>query len=72
MLRLHQIVQTLRKIEIVNAVVAHGQLLHPLQRQRLRHTGGNVQNEKLDLQLVTDKSDSHWITSFRLFYTPLL
>ena len=41
-LRLYQIVQTLGVIEVVDAVVAHGQILHGRRHQRLRDTGSDV------------------------------
>lgn len=71
-LRLHQIVQALGIGKVVDAVVAHGQLLHPLRRQRLRHPGGDIQDQKLDLQLVVNESGGHMhpiLSSCFLYYT---
>ena len=42
MLRLYQIVQALGVIEIVDAVVAHGQILHSRRLQRLCDPGGDI------------------------------
>ena len=41
-LRLHQIIETLGIVEIVDTIIAHGQILHILRCQRLRHTGGDI------------------------------
>ena len=72
MLRPYQVVQALGIGKVVDAVVAHGQLLHPLRRQRLRHPGGDIQDQKLDLQLVVNESGGHMhpiLSSCFLYYT---
>ena len=58
MLRLDQIAQAFGKVKKVDAVVAHRQLLHRLERYRLDEPGGNIKNKKLDLQLVLNKTDA--------------
>ena len=58
MLRLDQIAQAFGKIEKVDAIVTHRQLLHCLERDRLDESGGDVKNEKFDLQLVLNKTDA--------------
>ena len=56
MLSPHQIGEALGKVEIVHALVAHGQIPHGIKGNRLDHPGGDIQNQKLDLQLVMDKA----------------
>ena len=58
MLRLDQIAEAFGKVKEVDAVVAHCQLLHRLEWHRLDEPGGNIKNEKFDLQLVLDKTDA--------------
>ena len=58
MLRLDQIAQAFGKVKKVDAVVAHRQLLHGLERDRLDEPGSNIQNEKFDLQFVLDKTNA--------------
>ena len=62
MIRFDQFAETLGKIEIINAVVDHGESLHIAQRHWLGHTRRHVQDQEFDLQLVADKSDTHAIT----------
>ena len=59
MLGLDQIGQTLGECKIVDAVIAHRQLLHTLQRQRFGDARRDIENQKLDLQLVADESNAH-------------
>ena len=56
MLSPHQIGEALGKVEIVHALVAHGQIPHGIKGNWLDHPGGDIQNQKLDLQLVMDKA----------------
>ena len=56
MLRPNQVCQAFGEIKIVNSVVTHGQIQHRIKGDGLNDAGGNIQNQKLDFQLVPDKS----------------
>ena len=51
-----QVPQTLGEVEVAHTVVAHGQVQHCVKGDRLNDPGGNIEDEKFDLQLVVDET----------------
>ena len=52
---LDQIVEAFGKIKVSNAVVTHGQIQYRVEGNGLDDPGGNIQDQKFDLQLVLNE-----------------
>ena len=56
MLRADQVGQAVGEVEVVDGVVAERQVQNGVKGHWLFHTGGNVEDQKFDFQLVLDKT----------------
>ena len=53
---LHQVVEALGEVKVVDGIVAEGEVQHHLKGDGLDDPGGDVEDEKFDLQLVVDET----------------